>query len=183
MRWSDPVPVLPARCCVHDITGIVMIGSPRDRTRPSRSVTKSVWPWLWGCEAVRAPGVRWTTATFTGGVLVRLDHAVDSETAGEPVCGALEDGLAKLLRSIHERFTRAAPVPESKKRGDEAGQLAWRLWQVRPDFCYLLGPGHREALQCGYEPLTLSPVGMLPTAGALGLDHRPPRPVRPPELA
>src|SRR3954452_20889712 len=30
--------------------------------RPTPSVTKIVWPWGWVCQAVRAPGVKWTSA-------------------------------------------------------------------------------------------------------------------------
>ena len=30
--------------------------------RPTPSVTKIVWPYGWVCQAVRAPGVKWTLA-------------------------------------------------------------------------------------------------------------------------
>ena len=35
-------------------------GPPRRWARPMPSVTKMVWPLGWVCQAVRAPGVKWT---------------------------------------------------------------------------------------------------------------------------
>jgi hypothetical protein len=34
--------------------------------RPTPSVTQIVWPCGWVCQAVRAPGVKWTAAAPTG---------------------------------------------------------------------------------------------------------------------
>src|SRR2546422_10999629 len=39
---------------------ITSIGPPRRRQRPMPSVTQTVWPLGWVCQAVRAPGVKWT---------------------------------------------------------------------------------------------------------------------------
>src|SRR4051794_30320944 len=36
---------------------------PRDCTSPAPSVTYRVWPSAWECQAVRAPGVKWTALT------------------------------------------------------------------------------------------------------------------------
>jgi hypothetical protein len=41
---------------------ISSIGPPSRRQRPTPSVTKIVWPSGWVCQAVRAPGVKWTFA-------------------------------------------------------------------------------------------------------------------------
>jgi hypothetical protein len=90
--------------------------------------------------------------------------------------------LPRLVRAVEERFAAAAPTEESKKRGDEARQLAWRLWTVHPPLCWLIGPGERVSYKCSYGPLRLSEPGPLPDAKRLGLDHRPPRPLTPPPL-
>lgn len=90
--------------------------------------------------------------------------------------------LARLLEAVGSRFAQGAPGEESKKRGDEARQLAWRLWRVQPDFCWLVAPGMRIAYQCEHAPLRPSALGHLPPAAEIGLDHRPRRPLRPPRL-
>ena len=41
------------------------IGPPRTWQRPSPSVTQIVWPFGCVCQAVRAPGVKWTLLAFT----------------------------------------------------------------------------------------------------------------------
>jgi hypothetical protein len=41
---------------------ISSIGPPSRWQRPTPSVTKIVWPCGWVCQAVRAPGVKWTAA-------------------------------------------------------------------------------------------------------------------------
>lgn len=90
--------------------------------------------------------------------------------------------LTRLVKAIEDRFADAAPTDESKKRGDEARQLAWRLWTVQPPLCWLIGPGERISYDCSYAPLRLSEPSPLPDAKRLGLDHRPPRPLAPPLL-
>lgn len=90
--------------------------------------------------------------------------------------------LGKLLRDVEGRFKQGAPTDDSKKRGDEARQLAWRLWTVQPDFCWLIAPGTRIAYQCEDAPLRLSALRSLPPAAEIGLEHRPRRPLRPPRL-
>jgi hypothetical protein len=91
--------------------------------------------------------------------------------------------LAKLVTSVETRFSTAPPSDESKKRGDEARQLAWRLWTVRAPICWMIAPGERPTYRCEFEPLRLLPAGDLPDARTLGLDRRPPRPLTPPRLA
>lgn len=90
--------------------------------------------------------------------------------------------LEKLRRRVLERFADEPPGPETKRRGDEARQLAWRLWTVRPDYLWLIAPGERVAFRCAYDPLVLTPIGALPAAGELGLDGALPRVLAPPSL-
>ncbi len=90
--------------------------------------------------------------------------------------------LTQLVESVTTRFSEHSPDDASKKRGDEARQLAWRLWTVRPRYCWLIAPGVREAFQCSYEPFRLASVGGLPPAEHVGLGERPPRPLAVPRL-
>src|SRR5215218_269848 len=57
-----------------------LISSPRDWISPSPSVTWSVWPWLWLCHAVRAPGLKWTALTekLAGGCGVAIGSSQTS---------------------------------------------------------------------------------------------------------
>jgi hypothetical protein len=91
--------------------------------------------------------------------------------------------LEKLLLSMADRFVALPPSPETKKRGDEARQLAWRLWTVKPSYILLAGPGVRRGYECTVAPLHLTRLADLPRATALGLDRRPPRPLAPPTLS
>ena len=90
--------------------------------------------------------------------------------------------LTRLVRAVEDRFADAAPTDESKKSGDEARQLAWRLWTIQPFVCWLIGPGERISYNCSYAPLRLSEPGPLHYAKALGLDHPPPRPIALPSV-
>jgi hypothetical protein len=116
---------------------------------------------------------------------LQLDLAILDDTGHVIVLGEAKRQagmLPKLVQAMTERFASAAPTDESKRRGDEARQLAWRLWTVRPRLCWLIGPGERVAYRCSYAPLELTPIGRLPDAHELALDHRPPRPLLPPRL-
>jgi len=116
---------------------------------------------------------------------LQLDLAILDDAGRVVVLGEAKRGgdmLDKLVAAVQERFSTTPPSDESKKRGDEARQLAWRLWTVRPDLCWLIGPDERRAHQCAFEPLALRPIGPLPNAVELGLDTRPPRPLAPPSF-
>lgn len=116
---------------------------------------------------------------------LQLDLAILDDTGRVVVLGEAkrEVGmLAKLLASISQRYANSAPGDETKRRGDEARQLAWRLWTVRPQYCWLIAPGQRMAYACDFDPQRLSGGGSLPQAHALGLGHRPPQLLRPPRL-
>lgn len=116
---------------------------------------------------------------------LQLDLAILDDTGRVVVLGEAkrETGmLSKLIGSIEARFTDEAPSDESKKRGDEARQLAWRLWSVRPELCWLIAPGERLAYRCEFEPLRLTLIGPLPAAAELGLDVEPPKALEVPAL-
>lgn len=117
---------------------------------------------------------------------LQLDLAILDDDGAVVVLGEAKRDvgmLDKLERAVSERFGDVAPDDESKKRGDEARQLAWRLWTVAPSFTWLIGPGRRTAFETAVAPLTLRPLSNLPHARDLGLDHRPPRKLDPPLLA
>src|SRR5437867_7452251 len=69
MKWSGAAPCQchsPPRMWMTSPGRMVTTGSPRDWTRPSPSVTHSVWPIEWLCQAVRAPGAKCTEPMLTG---------------------------------------------------------------------------------------------------------------------
>ena len=117
---------------------------------------------------------------------LQLDLAILDDDANVLVLGEAKRDVAMLdalLESVRERFSDTAPGPETKKRGDEARQLAWRLWTIRPPLLWLIGPDSRRAFACGYDPLRLIEIGQLPDASAAGLGHPPPARLDPPQLA
>jgi hypothetical protein len=117
---------------------------------------------------------------------LQLDLAILDDDANVVVLGEAKRDVAMLdalLAAVRERFTDAPPGPETKKRGDEARQLAWRLWSVRPPLLWLIGPASRRAFACGYDPLQLIEVGALPDATAAGLAHALVARLEPPNLA
>lgn len=116
---------------------------------------------------------------------LQLDLAVLDDDGAVVVLGEAKRDVAmlpKLARAVSERFSEIAPGEESKKRGDEARQLAWRLWTVAPRFTWLIAPGQRLAFETSLSPLALRPLSALPHASEIGLDHRPPRKLEPPVL-
>ena len=118
-------------------------------------------------------------------VALQLDLAILDDDANVVVLGEAKRDVAMLdalLASVRERFTLAPPGPETKKRGDEARQLAWRLWSVRPPLLWLIGPDSRRAFACSFDPLRLIEVGELPHAIAADLAHAPAARLEPPQL-
>ena len=117
---------------------------------------------------------------------LQLDLAVLDDDGRVVVLGEAKRSnamLDRLLTQVLDRFADVAPGPETKKRGDEARQLAWRLWTVRPSRLWLIGPGSVRSWVCSYEPLTLEEEPAPPMAAALGLDAQPPQVLVPPRLA
>src|ERR1700737_4269489 len=73
------------------------IGPPRRCARPAPSVTKMVWPFGCVCQAVRAPGVKWTL------VALRRDDPAGVATASRytaPVNHSLGPAVVLLSRVI-----------------------------------------------------------------------------------
>jgi hypothetical protein len=119
-------------------------------------------------------------------ISLQLDLAVLTDDGGIAVLGeAKRDNamLDKLLAATVSRFSDTAPSDESKKRGDEARQLAWRIWATRPAYTWLIGPGRRTAYATSIAPLRLDRAETLPAAAELGLAHEPPRELHPPVIA
>ncbi|WP_412521360.1 hypothetical protein [Actinomadura madurae] len=117
---------------------------------------------------------------------LQLDLAILDDESNVVVLGEAKrdtGALKRLREGMLSRFADQAPGPETKKRGDEQRQLAWRLWTVRPRFTWLIGPGHRAAFSTSAPPLRLTPLPCLPDAEALDLAHRPARMMVPPALA
>jgi hypothetical protein len=108
---------------------------------------------------------------------MRLDLAILDDAGRVVVLGEAKRDvgmLATLRDSMIRRFADAAPGEDSKRRGDEARQLAWRIWTVEPDYIWLIAPGRRDAFRCRTAPLHLEPLQGLPPAGHLGLAKAPP---------
>jgi hypothetical protein len=117
---------------------------------------------------------------------LQLDLAVLDDAGRVVVLGeAKRDNrmLDKLHAACLARFSDACPDDTSKKRGDEARQLSWRLWTVAPEYTWLIGPGRRDAYRTQTSPLRLTPIAALPAAEALGLSQPPPEVLQPPDLA
>jgi hypothetical protein len=117
---------------------------------------------------------------------LQLDLAIVDDKSRVIIAGEAKRSNAALIvlrERVQKRFAEEPPGEESKKRGDEARQLAWRLWTVSPQVTWLIGPGHREAYQTETHPLRLDPIPGLPHARMLDLDHEPSQPIAIPNLA
>jgi hypothetical protein len=113
---------------------------------------------------------------------LQLDLAILDDAGHVMVLGEAKrstPALATLARGAVDRFGDTAPTDDTKRRGDEQRQLAWRLWTVAPQLTCLIGPGHREAFRTTTNPLRLQTLPHLPHAADLGLDNRPAQPLHP----
>ena len=117
---------------------------------------------------------------------LQLDLAIVDDDSRVVVLGEAKrdvGALTTLRKGLLQRFAYLEPGEETKRRGDEQRQLAWRLWTVRPAVTWLIGPGHREAFSTETGPLRLTALPGLPPATQLGLAHSPHRHLPPPALA
>lgn len=117
---------------------------------------------------------------------LQLDLAVLDDAGRVVVLGEAKRSnvmLDRLLGQVLDRFAEHPPGPETKKRGDEARQLAWRLWAARPSRLWLIGPGSVRSWECSYDPLRLVEEPAPPRAEDLGLAARPAGMLTPPRLA
>jgi hypothetical protein len=116
---------------------------------------------------------------------MQLDLAILDDAGAVVVLGEAKraaEMLDDLRAQVEVRFASAPPSPESKHRGDEARQLAWRLWTVQPPFLWLIAPGKRVAYRCTLDPLRLVRIDGLPSAAVLHLDGSPAGMLEPPHL-
>jgi hypothetical protein len=116
---------------------------------------------------------------------LQLDLAVVTNAGAVAVLGEAKRAAAmleRLAQAIGQRFGDAPPGEDTKRRGDEARQLAWRLWTTRAPYLWLVGPGVRHAYRCRYDPLALQPIPSLPAADNLGLASAPTAALGPPRL-
>jgi hypothetical protein len=119
------------------------------------------------------------------GSALQLDLAILDNAGRVVVLGEAKRDTAMLdaLRTkVARRYSAAAPDMTTAK--DEARQLAWRLWTVKPDYTWLIGPNHRPAFTTTTAPLRLEPTadGRLPAAVDLALDRPPPVAMMPPPM-
>jgi len=117
------------------------------------------------------------------GSALQLDLAILDDAGRVVVLGEAKRDVAMLQTLKTTVFTRySAAPPEMTTAKDEARQLAWRIWTVKPTYTWLIGPNLRTAYLTTTGPLQLVPTddGRLPAAGAVGLDHEPPVTQTPP---
>jgi hypothetical protein len=87
--------------------------------------------------------------------------------------------LDSLIDVILERYAANNPGQEGR---NEPRQLAWRLWETRAPYLWLIGPGERRAFRITYSPLSIKSIGNLPTAKMFDLHLAPPKKMDVPNL-
>jgi hypothetical protein len=116
---------------------------------------------------------------------LQLDLAILADDGRVVVLGEAKRDvrmLDGLLVDVLKRFGQVAPGEDSKRRGDEGRQLAWRLWTVQPDRLWLIAPGEIRSYGCRFSPLRLEPEAPAADAVVLGLTAAPPGQLPPPDL-
>jgi hypothetical protein len=116
---------------------------------------------------------------------LQLDIAVLTDDGTVGIVGEAKRAAGRLdpmVQAIRQRFSGVQPGEETKRRGDEARQLAWRLWMTKTQYLWLIGPGVRHTYGCTYHPLVLHPLASLAGAGELALDNPPTTQLAPPSL-
>jgi len=106
---------------------------------------------------------------------LKLDLAILSDAGAVVVLGEAKRALFMLDRILTEVQERYGSVDPGEQGRNEARQLAWRLWQTRAPYLWLIGPGERRAYRMRYTPLAFEPLPSLPRADSIGLAHRPER--------
>jgi hypothetical protein len=68
---------------------------------------------------------------------LQLDLAVVTDAGAVAALGEAKRAamLERLAHAVGKRFRDTPPGDENKRRGDEARQLAWRLWTTRTPIC------------------------------------------------
>jgi len=106
---------------------------------------------------------------------LKLDMAIVRDDGSVFVLGEAKRSVPKLdaiLSDVRSRYSIEDPGEEGR---NEARQLAWRLWQTRAPYLWLIGPAERRAYRVGYEPLEFEALTQLARADAVGLAHIPQR--------
>ena len=131
MKWSGRAPCQcssPGGVCTVS-PGRIMMTRSRVATTPMPSVTWSVWPRLWLCQAVRAHGAKRTVLTRIRDWLLTAGDDVEVDVAGEHLGRALGGGL--LGQEFHVSSFRRMWSPSSRAAvlgvASLAVQLARRL--------------------------------------------------------
>ena len=107
-------------------------------------------------------------------IALKIDVAVLDDQGKVVILGEAKrrsDMLDRLVEEIQRHYNERNPGKEAR---NEARQLAWRLWQTRAPFLWLIGPGDRHAYSVGYDPLTLKRLPSLPRADNFNLGTEPP---------
>src|SRR3954468_12861161 len=84
-------------------------GPPRGWQSPTPSVTQIVWPSGWVCQAVRAPGVKWTLAACRRDGAGAGGYLVDVDRPGKPIAGT-DSGVELVTSDLHQRGTSVSVV-------------------------------------------------------------------------
>jgi hypothetical protein len=133
-------------------------------------------------ELIRDLGYHRNRVLFdTPQAALQLDLAVLDDDGAVIILGEAKKESSDLDKLLTGLLTYQGEQPPPK-RGDEPRQLAWRLWVTRAPFLWLVGPSDRRAFRVDYEPLTLTPVGRLPSGPAMGLAGGPAQVMAPPAL-
>jgi hypothetical protein len=115
-------------------------------------------------------------------VALKLDLAIVDDDGAITVLGEAKRAVLMLdaiLKEIQDWYSTVDPGEEG---GNEARQLAWRLWRTRAPYLWFIGPAERRAYRVRYAPLALEPLPALPSAKDVGLAHVPTRRVEVPTL-
>jgi len=106
---------------------------------------------------------------------LKLDLAILSDDGAVVVLGEAKRALFMLDRILTEVQGRYGSEDPGEQGRNEARQLAWRLWQTRAPYLWLIGPGERRAYRMRYAPLVFDELPSLPRADQTGLAHHPER--------
>ena len=113
---------------------------------------------------------------------LKLDLAILNDEGAVIVLGEAKRAVFSLERILTEVQERYRDVDPGEQGRHEARQLAWRLWQTKAPYLWLIGPGERRAYRTRYAPLVFEPLPSLPRADQIGLAHLPERPLAVPIL-
>ena len=115
-------------------------------------------------------------------IALKIDLAILDDHRNVVILGEAKRRCDMLDRIVHEIQLHYGERNPGKEARNEPRQLAWRLWQTRAPFLWLIGPGERPAYSVRYDPLTLKRLPSLPRAESLNLAAEPQVPLSVPVL-